>query len=270
MLGHVYSHGLIRDYIISFGTLFNDIKINRPPVASGGDVDTMAIPLIYSPKNKYLARIETDLNLDKPIAMALPGMSFELMSMSYSSERKLNTMQRVFKAKASSNTVLDFTYMPVPYEFLFQLNVYTKTIEDGTHIIEQILPFFTPEFTISLKSATDLGINVDLPIVLNAVNLEDNYEGGFEERRTITWSLDFSLKGSLFGPILDGKVINKAIVDFHPHLVSSNTFEQATVQPAMLADGTPTTNSTLSVPLKQISANDNFGIATDYSSFLGD
>ncbi len=269
MLGKTYTHGLIRDYIVSFGTLFNDIKINRPG-GSGVSSGTLAIPLIYSPKNKYLSRIAEDINLDKPIAMALPGMAFELISMTYSAERKLNTMQRVYRANNVSNTSIRYTYSPVPYDFIFQLNIFTKTIEDGTHIIEQILPYFTPEFTISLKGATDLGINVDMPIVLNAVNMEDNYEGGFEERRVIAWSLDFSLKGTLFGPIADGKTINKAIINFHANTISSNTFEISTVRPAMLADGTPTTNVEVSVTANNISANDNYGIATDYSSFLGD
>ena len=269
MLGTTYSHGLIRDYIISFGTLFNDIKINRPTSGGVGD-SSIAVPLIYSPKNKYLVRIEEDLNLDKPIAMSLPGMSFELMSMTYSAERKLNTMQRVFKANTSSNTSLSYTYSPVPYDFMFQLNVYTKTIEDGTHIIEQILPYFTPEFTISLKGATDLGINVDMPIVLNSVTMEDNYEGSFEERRVIAWTLDFALKGTLFGPIVDGKTINTATINFHGNTISSNTFEVSTIRPAMYANGMPTTNVEASVTANNISANDNYGIAIDYSSFLGD
>ena len=269
MLGTTYSHGLIRDYIISFGTLFNDIKINRP-TADGVNVGTMAVPLIYSPKTKYLVRIENDLNLDQPIAMSLPGMSFELLSMTYSPERKLNTMQRVFQANTSSNTSLRYTYSPVPYDFMFQLNIFTKAIEDGTHILEQILPYFTPEFTISLKGATDLGINVDLPIVLNSVNMEDNYEGAFDERRVIAWTLDFALKGTLFGPISDGKVINKAIINFHGNTISSNTFEISTIRPAMLANGYPTTNVEASVTVDNISANDNYGITTDYSSLFGD
>ncbi|HIA11661.1 MAG TPA: hypothetical protein EYN69_06260 [Flavobacteriales bacterium] len=269
MLGTTYSHGLIRDYIISFGTLFNDIKINRPS-GDGVTTATIAVPLIYSPKNKYLSRIEEDLNFDKPIAMRLPGMSFELLSMTYSAERKLNTMQRIFKANTASNTSLSYTYSPVPYDFMFQLNIFTKTIEDGSHIVEQILPYFTPEFTISLKGATDLDINVDMPIVLNSVAMEDNYEGTFEERRVIAWTLDFALKGTLFGPIVDGKTINTAVINFHANTISSNTFEISTIRPAMYANGTPTTDVEISVSANNISANDNYGIATDYSSFLGD
>lgn len=270
MLANTFSHGLIRDFVISFGTLFNNIKINRRP-SSGETASTIAIPLIYSPKHKYLARIEEDLNLDKPVAITLPKMSFEMVSTNYSSERKLNTIHRLVKAHPTSNTTLNASYTPVPYDFGFQLHIYTGNIEDGTHIIEQVLPYFTPEFTISLKSATALGLNLDLPIILNNVDMEDTYEGGFDDRRVITWTLDFTLKGTLFGPIrTSGPVINKAVINLHPQTANTsvaNGYDQIVSQPAMFANGSPTTDSSLSVLVGQINPSNNFGISSDIFNY---
>ena len=269
MLANTFSHGLIRDFVISFGTLFNNIKINRRP-SSGGTASTIAVPLIYSPKHKYLTRIEEDLALNKPVAITLPRMSFEMISTNYSSERKLNTIHRVIKPNPSSNTTLNASYTPVPYDFSFQLHIYTGNIEDGTHIIEQVLPYFTPEFTISLKSATALGLNLDLPIILNNVDMEDTYEGGFDDRRVITWTLYIKLKGNLFGQITTKGIDNKSIINLHPqtaNTLSANGYDQLATQPAMFANGSPTTDASLSVPLDQISPSNNFGIATDIFNY---
>lgn len=273
MFTNTFSHGTIRDYVISFGTLFNNLKINRRP-ASGGDADTIAVPLSYAPRQRFIERINGDLNLDRPVSMTLPRMSFEMLGMTYSSERKLNTMNRLHRTNpiATSNTTIYSSYTPVPYDFQFQLSVYISNIEDGTHIVEQILPYFTPEFTVSLKSATDLGLNLDLPLILNSVVTEDNYEGGFDERRVIIWTLDFTLKGNLFGYISGSSgIINKAYINLYPTMdITANTYDQITIQPAMFANGSPTTNVAASVPINQINANDTFGIAVDITNILGD
>ncbi len=251
MLANTFSHGLIRDFVISFGTLFNNIKINRR-ASSGETASTLAIPLIYSPKNKF----------DKPVAITLPRMSFEMVSTNYSSERKLNTIHRLVKAHPTSNTTLNASYTPVPYDFGFQLHIYTGNIEDGTHIIEQVLPYFTPEFTISLKSATALGVNLDLPVILNNVDMEDTYEGGYDDRRVIT---------TLFGPIrTSGPVINKAVINLYPQTANTlvaNGYDQIVSQPAMFANGSPTTDVSLSVLVGQINPSNNFGISSDIFNY---
>ena len=274
MLANTFSHGLIRDYIISFGTLFNNIKINRRP-SSGESASTLAVPLIYSPKNKYLVRLEEDLNLNKPVAITLPRMSFELTGMTYSSERKLNTMNQLHRARTTANTKVFTSYAPVPYDFNFQLSIYVGNIEDGTHIIEQILPYFTPEFTVSLRRVSDLELNIDLPVILNSVSTEDSFEGGFEDRRLILWTLDFVLKGQLYGFIVPNKpIVNKAYINLHPTMntapLAANGYDQIQIRPAMFANGMPTTNASLSVPVGEIRANDTFGIATDIVNILGD
>jgi len=275
MLANTFSHGLVRDYVISFGTLFNNIKINRR-AASGGDADTIAIPLTYAPRQRYLERINGDLNLDRPVALTLPRMSFEMTGMTYSSERKLNTMNRTHRTRtagSNANTMIFSSFAPVPYDFNFQLNIYVGNIEDGTHIIEQILPYFTPEFTVSLRRVSDLELNIDLPIILTSVSTEDNYEGNLEDRRFIIWTLDFTLKGQLYGFItLNNAIVNKSYINLHPtmNVDSANSYDQIQIRPAMFANGMPTTNASLSVPVGEIRANDNFGIATDIVNILGD
>ena len=265
MLAETFSHGLIRNFVIAFGTLFNNIKINRP-AARGEGTNTIAIPLTYAPRQRYIERINEDLSLDKPVALSLPRMSFEMVSLNYAAERKLNTMQRYYGRKdTTSNTQIASTYAPVPYDINFQLNCYVENIEDGTHIIEQILPFFTPEFTVSLKSVTDLGINMDLPVVLNAINSEDSYESGFDERRVIIWTLDFTMKTHLFGPVDNGGLINKIMVNLYPTVnvaASANTNEQVYITPGQFANGLATNTSYLSVQPNLISANSDYGISS--------
>ena len=265
MLAETFSHGLIRNFVIAFGTLFNNIKINRP-AASGEGTNTIAIPLTYAPRQRYIERINEDLSLDKPVALSLPRMSFEMVSLNYAAERKLNTMQRYYGRKdTTSNTQIASVYSTVPYDINFQLNCYVENIEDGTHIIEQILPFFTPEFTVSLKSVTDLGINMDLPVVLNAINSEDSYESGFDERRVIIWTLDFTMKTHLFGPVDNGGLINKIMVNLYPTVnvaAAANTNEQVYITPGQLANGLATNTSYLSVQPNLISANSDYGISS--------
>ena len=263
MLAETFSHGLIKDFVVAFGTLFNNIKINRR-AASGEDSDTIAVPLSYAPQQRYIERITQDLNLDRPVGMSLPRMSFELVSLNYAAERKLNTMQRYYGRRTdSSNTEIATTYAPVPYDINFQLSCYIANIEDGTHIIEQILPYFTPEFTVSLKSVTELGVNMDIPLVLNSVNVEDNFEAGFDERRVIIWTLDFTMKGHLFGPVSNSGIINKIKINLHPTTNTSITdnYEQIYITPGQFANGLATNVAALSIDPTLIEANSDYGIS---------
>ena len=272
MLAEAFSHGLVRDFVVAFGTLFNNIKINRR-AASGEDSDTIAIPLAYAPQQRYIERITQDPNLDRPTAISLPRMSFEMVSMNYAPDRKLNTMQRYYGRRTdTSNTQLASTYSPVPYDFNFQLSVYIANIEDGTHIIEQILPYFTPEFTVSLKSVTELGINMDLPLVLNSVNMEDSYEGGFDERRVIIWTLDFTMKAQLFGPVSNSGLINKIMINLHPttNVAAANNYEQIYITPGQFANGSATKDASLSIDPTLIAANTDYGISEQIFSINED
>jgi hypothetical protein len=275
------SHGLVRDYVTAFGTLFNNIRIKRPGTSAAG-TQLIAVPLSYAPKQRFIQRINHDLNYGQNVQIVLPRMSFEMTSLTYAPGRKLNTLNRTVKKieTTTGNNYVTGTYAPVPYDVGFSLNIYIKNIEDGTNIVEQILPYFTPEFTVTLKSATDLGLKLDLPVVLSAVNMEDNFEGSFEDRRIITWTLDFILKGMLYGATTSNKVIKKSIINLRPVTANSSVANTTTannrsviataVAMNVASDGTATStaNSLDSVSISKIDANDPFGIATDLTLII--
>lgn len=259
-----FGHNMIRNYVIAFGTLFNNIKITRPVQSTA--TQTIGVPLSYAPKHAFL-RSTINPNLDAGVSTVLPRMSFDLASMNYAPERKLNTINRVVTVDNSSNTSLYNSYTPVPYDLNFSLYIYVKNVEDGTSIVEQILPFFTPELTVSLKEDPKTGIGQDIPVVLSAVNVEDNYESGLETQRTIIWSLDFVLRGNLYGPVYETGLINKVFINIHPttntalHPVANN-YEQVYLQPGISSStGLPTTNADASVAVSQIQANGTYGFA---------
>jgi hypothetical protein len=226
MLGQYWYHGLVRKYVAVFGTIFNDISIQRRN-SSGNVIETIGVPLAYGPKQKFLTRISGDENLDKKVGMSLPRMGFDLTSMSYSPERMLHPLHnRTQKYRGETGVVRS----PVPYDFAFALNIFVKNADDGTQIIEQILPFFQPDFTVTINALPTMGIKIDLPIVLGGVNVEDSYEGDFLSRRALIWTLDFTVKGYLYPNIkgkgfgdgsddLSTKLIRTSIINFHviPH-----------------------------------------------------
>lgn len=263
-----FGHSIIKNHVVAFGTLFNNIKIPR------GDGSTiLAVPLTYAPKQSFL-RATINPKLESGVSTILPRMSFELSSMTYAPDRKLNTINRYVGYRSDSNNALYATYSPVPYDLNFSLHIYVKNIEDGTAIVEQILPYFTPEFTITLKGVTKMKLNQDVPVVLTSVNTEDNYEDGLNTQRAIVWSLDFTAKATLFGPIADTGVINKVEVNLYPSsntvLDTKNVYEKITIQPSMFANGDPTTIRSESVPVVEISANSDFGISQSIDLIIGE
>jgi hypothetical protein len=233
MLSHDFYHSTIRKYVILFGSLFNDIHIDRVN-SSNNVVTTLKVPISYGPKEKFLARLNNDPSLSRPFAMVLPRISFQIDSMYYDGARKLTSINKTYSADSSSDNKGNYIYNPVPYNFNFQLFVMVKNQEDGTRILEQILPFFTPDWTSSVNLIPELGIYRDIPIVLNNISVFDSYENNFEVRRAIIWTLNFTLKGYLFGPTHSAKVIKKAIVNFYTPVNNYFTFK---------GDGSLTTNS---------------------------
>lgn len=211
MLGTPFTHDMIRKYVVAFGTMFNNIKLQR--IEAGADTQWISVPLSYAPKEKWHARL-TDPRIVQQVAISLPRISYELVTATYASERKMNTMNRHVGIADVDQDKLKNMFAPVPYDFQFSLFVYSRNAADASNIIEQILPFFTPEFTVTINNATDLDIDIDCPIILNGVNREDTYEGDFESRRVVTWTLDFTMKGLLFGPVRENKVVKKAYIDF--------------------------------------------------------
>lgn len=202
MFGTTFGHGTLRKYVIFFGTLFNNIYLNRY-YANGTLAQRMKVPLNYGPREKFLARLDGNPNLDRPIAIQLPRMAFELTNLYYDPTRKVNTLTKYIN-RTNTETGANYQYAPVPYNIEFQLSIMVKNAEDGTFIIEQILPYFTPEWTATLNINPDMGQKYDTPVVLENITHEDTYEGNFETRRALIWTLTFTMKGWLFGPTKSG------------------------------------------------------------------
>jgi hypothetical protein len=254
MFGRTFYHQTIRKYVTLFGTLFNDVWITR-----GGDGTTTAkqafkVPLAYGPKEKFLARVDSDPDLDKQFAIVLPRMGFEIIGYNYAADRKLPTINRFVTKSVTANTDFRrYQYNPVPYDIEFQLSIFVKNTEDGTQIIEQILPYFTPEWTTTVQLISDPQITMDIPIYLTGVTTEDVYEGSFEERRTLIHTLNFVLKGYLFGPTKKQGIIKLANINFYTatgfedslsNLANTEAIGDAvvrvTIEPGLLANDEPT------------------------------
>lgn len=197
MLGnkHFYNR-TIRKVVVAFGTLFNDINIIRYTKDGVTPKEVFKVPLSYGPKEKYLTAITSDPTLTKSIAAHVPRMSFELLSMTYDSSRKMVSTQQNFAL--DSNGKLNTQYMPVPYDFEFSFSIYARNTEDATQIVEQILPFFTPDFTVTVKFNPEMDKTYDMPIILNSVNTMIDYEGDTYSTRLIVWDLSFTAKGWLW------------------------------------------------------------------------
>jgi hypothetical protein len=273
MFGQTWSHNTIRKYIILFGTLFDNLYITREN-STGETIQTLKIPLSYGPKEKFLARINMDSSLDRPVATVIPRMSFELVTMNYAAERKLNTINKMSKITSTDKNQMQYQYSPVPYDFSFQLAIMVKNAEDGTKIIEQILPYFTPEWTATVNLMPEVSGKYDIPIVLNDITSEDTYEGDFTTRRALIHTLTFTMKGYLFGPTRKAEVIKEIDVNIRipqettvPLVANTLTGKSAiiNIQPGMLANGSPTSNASLSVANDQISANSNYGFLIDFT-----
>jgi hypothetical protein len=193
--------------------MFNNIVISRRD-ENNVVQKRIKVPIAYSPRDKLLARIENDPEFKKPTAINLPYMGFEITSMTYAGERKLKTIQKYTLVNKTNSNRRTLTYAPVPYDINFQLSIMVKSAEDGTQILEQILPFFTPEWTNSVKLIDDMDITLDIPLVLISVSSDDTYDGDFETRRALIWTLDFTMKCYLFGPIKTKKIIKMANTNF--------------------------------------------------------
>ena len=214
MLGTYFYHEIIRKTIIAFGTLFNTIDIKHKK-QDGTNWSTIRVPIAYGPREKFLARLEERPDLRKRVSITLPRLAFELTSIQYDPERKVSTMQ-TFKANTTTGTkVAKKVYMPVPYNLGFRLNLMTQYNEDSLQIIEQILPYFQPSFNLTVDLVSSIGEKRDIPMVLDNVSFDDNYESGMEEKRVITHTLEFTAKTYLFGnvPTSSDGLIKKVIVD---------------------------------------------------------
>ena len=213
MLGTYFYHEILRKTVIGFGTLFNNINI-RHKDASGTNFSVMKVPLAYGPMQKFLARIQQQPELEREIAITLPRLSFEMQGLQYDPTRKTGIAQ-TFLAK--SGTTAKKVYMPVPYNIGFELSIMSKLSDDALQILEQIVPYFQPSFNITVNLIDSIGEKKDIPIVLESINYSDQYEGNFDTRRIIIYTLSFTAKTYLFGPVADDPagLIKKVDVDFY-------------------------------------------------------
>ena len=213
MLGVTYYHETIRKYVAVFGTLFNDINIQRRNSA-GVITEQIKVPIEYSAKDKLLLHIRRMSTTDASVMTTLPRMGFVLTGISYDGTRKLNTMGQTYAANtAASSSTLMKQFNPVPYNFDFELTAAVDNAEDGAQIFEQIVPFFTPEFTVSVSLIPALNLKPDISIVLNGTTVEDSYEGELTVRREIIWGFTFQLKGYIYPDIKSGSVTKSVIVN---------------------------------------------------------
>ena len=213
MLGTYFYHEIIRKTVISFGTLFNDVHV-RHQDASGKDISEMKVPVSYGPRQKFLARIQQQPDLNKATQISLPRMSFEVNNITYDPSRKTGVTQ-TFKVKDGKQ--VKKVFMPVPYNLGFELNILTKLQDDSLQILEQVLPFFQPGFTLTIDLVNSIGEKRDVPMVLDSINFSDDYEGNFETRRALIYTLNFTAKTFMFGPVADSTdgLIRKVQLDYY-------------------------------------------------------
>lgn len=263
MFGQVFYHDTIRKYVILFGTLFNDVYINKGDGTN--TTQTLKVPISYGPKQKFLVRLDQDPNLNKPVAIQLPRMGFELLDVRYAPERKLPTINKISVVNPTDPNKLTYQYSPVPYDFTFELNIMVKQARDGTRILEQILPFFTPEWTATLNLDSTMQHKYDIPVILNTVKSEDTYTGNFVERRAIVWTLSFTLKGYIFGPTRSQKTIKTSIINLYN--IPSTVAVDSAISNTQLYDTVTTIPTLTGKTLAQIEADDDYTITQTIEQF---
>lgn len=226
-----FYHSTIRKAVVAFGNLFNNIYLDRLD-SSGNAVQTLKVPLSYAPRQKFLSRIEsiTEGSGERELQIILPRMAFEMVSISYDPTRRISLIQQNRSPNTTSTTV-NATYAPSPYNIEMMLYVYVKNQDDGLQIVEQILPYFNPDFNLSINAIPQLDIKNDLPIVLNNISYEDQYEGDFNQRRAIVWTLEFTVKLNFYGPINKKGIIKSVNVDTFNDQSLTERIQQYNVTP---------------------------------------
>lgn len=212
MLGqnHFY-HETIRRCVIAFGSVFNDIDIRRKD-ANGTAIQSLKVPLAYGPKQKFLARLYENPSLTNTHQLTLPRMGFEISGFTYDSQRKVNKLN-VRKNIGSTSSQLKRQYQSVPYNLTFNLYIMAKNQEDALQVVEQVIPFFTPAYTLTINAVPDMGIKDDFPLILDSLTYEDDYEGDFASRRSIIYTMSFTAKMNFYGPISEQGIIKTVQAD---------------------------------------------------------
>ena len=209
MLGKHFYHEIIKKNVKAFGTVFNNIEIVKTDPNTGDVQRIEKVALAYGPKSKFLARLEQDPNTERKISITMPRIAFEMVGLSYDPSRKTSPIQKYLNQDGQQTKV---QYMPVPYNLSFELGILSRSQDDALQILEQILPFFQPAFMVTINLIPEMDEKKDLPIILDSINYEDDYQGDMMNRRVITYTLNFTLKTYMYGPITDATIIRKATV----------------------------------------------------------
>ena len=262
---------ILRRTIIGFGTLFNSLEIRQ-------EDSVVRVPLAYGPTQKFLARIEQSPDLNKPMAITLPRMSFEFTGLTYDPSRKVSTTQTFVAKDKNDGTETKKTFMPVPYNMQFELSIFTKLNDDALQIVEQILPYFQPSYNLTIELVDQIREKRDVPIVLESVTMQDDYEGDFSTRRVLYYTLRFTAKTYLFGPSSSASkdIIKRSTLSYLSGTDTSNTRRELTYSATARAlksyvDNVVTTlASDITATAKTIEVADATGIKADKYIFIGD
>ena len=256
MFGTYFYNKNIRNIVILFGTVFNDISVRR--VDNSNVVqEEFKVPIAYGPSEKFLTRLRqlTDVSKGK-VGLTLPRMSFEFTSITYDPARKLQTTKKHKKVKDADNEKLITVYNPVPYNFDFTLSVMVKNSDDGTQILEQILPYFTPAYQVTMNEMSTVGIKRDIPIIFTGLSTEDTYEGDFLTRRALIHTLTFTVQAFLYGPTEDIKIIKE---------VDIAKYDQTSQSALAAAQRVKASNTDIKPDPLSSDADDAYGYTTTYT-----
>ena len=268
---------ILRRTIISFGTLFNNISIKHEDT-DDNVVSVVKVPLAYGPTQKFLARIEQSPDLNKPFAITLPRMSFEFTGLTYDPSRKVSTTQTFTVKDPNDGTETKKAYMPVPYNMQFELAIMSKLNDDALQIVEQILPYFQPAYNVTVELVEALQEKRDIPVVLENITMQDDYEGDFSSRRVLLYTLRFTAKTYLFGPVSSASrdIIKKATISYLTGTDVTNTTREVTysAEPRAIKSytGDPVTTlaSDITKTTKTINVEDASGLTEKTYIDIGD
>ena len=224
MFGDHFYHATMRKSVAVFGTLFNNLKVIRK-AADGSVLNQVRVPLAYGPKQKFLARLDQETGFDAPMAIKLPRMAFEITSLTLDATQKLPKRNKIVETHASDvtkkKTIKHFT----SYDIGMSLYIMAKNQDDGLQIVEQILPYFSPEYNVTITPVDGFDHKQDVAVILNSVAIDDQYEGDFVERRVLIYQLDFTMKMKFYGPTGDQGIIREINIDFNEDSAGVNILE---------------------------------------------
>ncbi len=254
MLGHKFYHATIRKMTALVGTLFNDITIDRLN-EDGSIAQEIAVPLYYGPREKYLARVEGSPDLNQKTAVTLPAISFELRGVRYDSNRTLHTMGTIRFGLPDGKPTK--TYNPVPYDLDYEVTIYANNEDDALKIVEQIFPYFRPQWNVTVKMLDGAPeLKTDVYVNIGPIDYQDLYEDGFERRRAVTWRIPLTVKTYFYGPVPEAKVIKIAITNMYASLTANTPSVTTYIRPGMTANNEPTTDINETVTIDQIEKYD--------------